>query len=254
MPAPVCKCSICGEEVSKSQTRHIGDGKRACKKHEGVLDKAQEIQAKHDTARRVVDAARAGKHRDQFKSHPGGRRHTSFRLEDPDFIEKAKKWAQELCWVCGRQGMHLADSYANLLVAMERLKLKDETTSVLSPNWRELVRREMHLDETGLTVINRVVLPTDPKICGLLIDKCNAVHKGADQIVELAGAVQICVDCAAKYDIEFEPKSELSEEQLKTGMIMAVLMRPAHEKLARDQLAAEGDTHAHTYPSSPDKD
>lgn len=46
MPIPQTTCVICGSIVNKSTTVHIGDGKRACKTHEGVKEQAQEAQEK----------------------------------------------------------------------------------------------------------------------------------------------------------------------------------------------------------------
>ena len=45
MPPKTIKCAICSETVMKSQTYNIGDGKRACKSHEGVEQKSIQAQA-----------------------------------------------------------------------------------------------------------------------------------------------------------------------------------------------------------------
>jgi len=50
MPIPQTVCSICGETVNKAQTLHIGDGKRACRKHSETTQKSQEVLAERQKA------------------------------------------------------------------------------------------------------------------------------------------------------------------------------------------------------------
>ncbi len=60
---PKCTCSECGEIVLKSTTRSIGDGKRACKSHDGVMEKAQQVQEKTKEDQKKIKNANKQKKR-----------------------------------------------------------------------------------------------------------------------------------------------------------------------------------------------
>jgi len=55
MPAPTVICDICNQNVLKSRTSHIGNGKRACKIHEAVADMAtkaaESVKSIHEVGR-----------------------------------------------------------------------------------------------------------------------------------------------------------------------------------------------------------
>lgn len=86
---PKVTCAICNQEVMKKQTRSV-DGKRVCKSHEGVEEKAD---AQHKAR---LDAQ---KKRQEERNKPWRHRRSEFQDSEP-------KPPALCCWVCGHEGIY----------------------------------------------------------------------------------------------------------------------------------------------------
>jgi hypothetical protein len=99
MPIPKVICCICGQEVNKAQTLHIGDGKRACKSHEGTIEASQRerqkiAQQKHDEAVKLEDK----KKRKPFTLKPH-------------------------CMICGEEGIYQEEWYTRMMVELKKYEI-----------------------------------------------------------------------------------------------------------------------------------
>ena len=63
MPPPTTRCSICNQDVLKAQTYSIGDGKRACKSHPGVMDKKADLEKEQKDLKKVNELLKADNER-----------------------------------------------------------------------------------------------------------------------------------------------------------------------------------------------
>jgi hypothetical protein len=196
---PTTTCSICGETVLKSKTYHIGDGKRACKAHDGVIDKASAAQDKiqQDKKKKIEAEAREKKKRFQ-----GG---------DSNFFKKAAKWANETCWFCGKEGRPLRELFSRQLVALEKLKMKGNPMAFFNDH---KAVREAGFPE-GTIFLNRIEIPEEQKK-----NIISRVLGGRDKqgCAELAGFVLSCSHCAKKLGLKFMP--ETPKIDLKTLAVL----------------------------------
>jgi hypothetical protein len=99
MPPPRVTCCICGQEVNKAQTLYIGDGKRACRTHDGTVEKNKlEIDKLKREKEAEIKKAAQKKQRKEFTAKPK-------------------------CVLCGQVGMLQEDWYTRLMIEMKKYEL-----------------------------------------------------------------------------------------------------------------------------------
>lgn len=99
MPPPRVICCVCGQEVNKAQTLHIGDGKRACRIHEGTIEKNKlEIDKLKREKEAEIKKATEKKQRNKFTAEPK-------------------------CALCGQIGMLQEDWYTRLMIEIKKYEL-----------------------------------------------------------------------------------------------------------------------------------
>jgi hypothetical protein len=206
---PKTTCSICGETVLKSQTYHVGDGKRACKIHQGVADQALDAQnkIKNDKKKKIEKEASERKRRIHGPDVSGS-------ISD-SFFEEGRKWANETCWFCGKEGRPLRELFERQIVALEKLKLKGNPMAFF--NDHRGVIKEAGFPK-GTIFLNRIAIPDEQrkKIIG-------RVRGGRDKQIcaEMAGFVLSCSHCAEKLGLKFMP--EMPKVDLKTLAALGTL-------------------------------
>ena len=128
MPPKTCECSICGEIILKAQTYHVGDGKRACKKHEGVIEKANEIQAnmKEKAEQEAKEAAE--------------KRRNKFRQYAQESADQGPNPFAPKCFICSKEGLPEQLLWQGNLIAMERLELSGEKFNMFTAEGMEAFR------------------------------------------------------------------------------------------------------------------
>lgn len=234
---PKCVCSICGQEVQKSQTKHVGDGKRACVSHDGV-----DAQAK--AARDNLEAERI-KHSSYRISLP---RRSGWQSEGPmsrrpvSTLAESCEWTTEHCWCCGKKGISDQEFHYRLLLWSEKGRMEGNEAGLVDFMFapltgkavdRDKIRKELRLVD-GEVVFLRIPLPTDIKVRGRILDTCCARKRGMDRVVELIGVVQICAECTHKFGLESAWElPDLKIEDLEQGAVMVELMRPVLQEEVR---------------------
>jgi hypothetical protein len=112
MPAPKVICSICGQEVNKAQTTHIGGGKRACRSHEGVVEAGKREHENAEQKRRAALESMQKKH------------HTH---DDIDLKPR--------CMICNRTGMHQVEWFARAAIELKKREiLRDSGAAAAKPD------------------------------------------------------------------------------------------------------------------------
>jgi len=103
MPIPKVVCCVCGQEVNKAQTLHIGGGKRACKSHEGTLDSSKLELAKiaQQKKNEIESITRAKDKEDVW---------TIGRLEPH-------------CLICGNVGLRQEEWYTRYMIEMKKYEI-----------------------------------------------------------------------------------------------------------------------------------
>lgn len=203
MPIKQVVCSICKETVNKAVTYHVGGTDRACKKHEGVLEKKAEL-----------DQAKARKAVEQLQKDE--RRLYSMRGESwsPDLRPK--------CWVCMNTGLRSQEFFLRYLVECE--KESKVTGKVVIPMLNASVKMKTRCI---------FVLPKE---------KCQAALKYVREefriLVDMAGFMAICGDCCHLNKIEALPAIKW-EDLVAFSAVSELVVRPAIEAQAARELARD---------------
>jgi hypothetical protein len=206
MPIPRTTCSVCKTEVNKAQTYHIGEGKRACKIHEGVGEQAKTVQAKIKEKEKVQNEPR------------------NFRYNPELDVAKAELWAAHTCWTCNKKGVDARSMYLEMLIAMERLKIKGEKFDFF--NLSEQIKKEMNWP-ADLVPLRRFNLPAQAE---RILHDCGKQR----QVVELVGIVQLCPHCANVHGIDFTEPLPSLDTLATMGAIYEETLQPELEKIAKE--------------------
>jgi len=197
MPPPLTECAVCKKSVLKAQTYAIGNGQRACKIHEGVLDKKAELeqQQKHQ---KEVEVKRAAEKQKQFETRD-------------DF--RAPR-----CVCCQRTGITEQEVYLSLAVAQKRLSIKNLQCNPFSEEYHKLLQQE--LKEIGFE--------SQPVISTLAIDGSKEMKRAImasrfipPSLLEFAGFIHICQDCIKNFGIK---KPEIKLPSLETLSLLGTMM------------------------------
>ncbi len=215
MPPPMTTCSICKKEVMKAQTYHVGDGKRACKEHEGVVDKKTqlEVEAAAKKEKEIKDKEAAEQQREQ-----------QTRIDQLPF-----------CWLCHAKGVTEQDIYANILITTEKEKLKGNYLHPFVPDYHQKMRAAMGLkDGEVLTVITSFACEhTHP-----ITKKLKSLYR---QGVGMFGWISLCQDCSKKNGFEKppSPKINMDMNQLQNWAVIYEMSRPKITEIAQRALDRE---------------
>jgi hypothetical protein len=197
MPPPLTECAICKKSVLKAQTYAIGNGQRACKIHEGVLDKKAELeqQQKHQ---KEVEVKRAAEKHKQLESRD-------------DFVSPR-------CVCCQRTGITEREVYFSLAIAQKRLSIKNLQCNPFSEEYHKLLQQE--LKEMGFE--------QQPVISTLAIDGSKEMKKAVmasrmipPSLLEFTGIVHLCQDCINNFGIK---KPEVKLPSLETLSVVGAMM------------------------------
>lgn len=199
-------CSICGNEVTKRSTYAIGDGKRACRHHEGVDEQAQRAQADLKVQQQAIA--------DKWK-----KKRTWRSSELPAFDPSPK------CFCCKTPGMRQQEFFLQMLVAGERYEM--ETGQPLNPFDPEANKKAYsHLKGT----VCLWYVAYDP-------DKMRLPYHSR-MAAQIIGVTLLCQKCCDKFGIDPNPvKPDTGLEDLaKIGAVYEVLFRPTVREIAKEQL------------------
>lgn len=204
MPPPMVKCSICGEMVMKSQTCATGGMNsegvpvRACKTHEGVVEKAEDFQKKQEEEKQKK--IKEDQERKQTRNDPFG---------------LAKKF-DGLCWCCQRRGISRKDSYLVQLLALEKARVLGDPnpfSKTVIDEGRKIMKK------TGAEcVFDRFNLTEDQY--KNYLRSSNRIAFEMREIVLLGRFIQLCTDCQKGLGIMFDIEARMPKPNLETMAIL----------------------------------
>jgi hypothetical protein len=211
MPAPVTTCDVCKQEVLKAQTYHIGNGKRACRKHDGVAQTAEKLRLDRDKeqALKLEQSKEREKRKEEHQS--------------PDY------YRQPRCWLCKIEGMMERDLYQTLLIQGIKEELEGVILSPFSEEYRQSRRKALGIKE-GETLEILTIFPLVPPhlICRKLDNNCR-------QAVGLAQSIILCTLCAERNEF----KKEQPPVDLNKAMVAYRIMKPALQEMVKETMAKE---------------
>lgn len=206
MPIKQVVCSICKETVNKAVTYHVGGTDRACRKHEGVVDKKVEL-----------DQAKAKKAIEDLQKH-------EHRLHSM----RGESWSQDhltpKCWVCMNTGMRSQEFFLRYLIECEKQSKVTGKPVMPLPGW-----------DNGVKLNTRCIFVLPKEKCAAAMKYVREEFRG---LVQMAGFLAICGDCCHLNKIQ--PMPDVKWEDLEKGILLSELViRPAVEAQAARELARD---------------
>jgi hypothetical protein len=208
---PTVTCCICKEQVNKRQTYSIGTG-RACKKHEGVQEKATQTQA-------TIEQDRLKKIRAEQKKHEDRRR--AWERESPEDFLKPK------CHGCRDLGMHAREWFLRIMV----LNAKHELTYGKPLNIFDIGEcQKAYVELAGITPL--FIRDYHPQLKGL--------NRESHQMGSLFQFVGLCQKCCSLNGIDpFDHMKNITLDDLSVfGAITEVTIKPVIQAAARKEIEA----------------
>jgi hypothetical protein len=204
MPIKQVVCSICNQMVNKAATYHVGGTDRACKVHEGVVEKKAALEAK--------------KADDQARSIQKLERRMEPVWSAPSEAMKPK------CWVCMNIGMRQQEFFMRILIEMEKQhKIHGGPVNPFS-------------EEHRIRLKERCIFVLSAETCKNALPY---IREDFRMLVDMGGGfLAICGDCCSV--LKIEALRPVSLDQLSTaGAIFEVFMKPVVQEIAAKELARD---------------
>lgn len=202
MPIKQVTCSICNTLVNKAVTYSVGKDQRACKTHEGVIEKRGELElARFQKTQAAIKAQKRVDARvDRVPSPP------------PSFVPK--------CWVCMNEGLRSDDFFTRVLIEREKMRL-------------------IHGDFNPFDMThpgNQIKIGR----CLFVLAKDKAapafkyLREEFESLVQMSGVLMVCGQCCGTLKIDPMPKPEY-KDLVKFSMLYE-LVQPVIEDIAHKEL------------------
>jgi hypothetical protein len=171
--------------VTKGSTYFIGDGKRACKKHEGVVAKAEDLK----NVAHMEECLEAHKrHENQLKGMQPPPRSSG----TANFLPK--------CWACGAPGLQQQEYFLTRLKNMEKAEIAaGKPVNIFDPQYQIMAAKE------------RCIFLLDAKQYKWMFKFLDRDARAAGDMI---GAIAVCGPCCKKHNIDPFPKTQPTLEAL----------------------------------------
>lgn len=206
MPIKQVVCSICKQTVNKAVTYSVGGSDRACKSHEGVVQKKEQLkESLEKKLRGQMDSMK--KRQENFQ-----------KSGSPD-------WSGNdgvKCWVCMNPGLRQDEFYSRLLIEMAKYeKVHGKVWFPFDPQAPKLMK-------------DRCIFVLDSEKAAPAVKYIRDDFKVLTQMG--GGIVAICGGCCHTLKIDPLPKMEASLEEL---VLLGALMKPAIDEMAVKELTRD---------------
>ena len=180
--------------VNKAQTYFVGGDKRACKSHEGVVEKKEQIAA---TKVAVVERE---KEKRVFRTERDER--LSGNMNKPHY------------WFCGVSGLRQDEFFTRVLVEMEKSKILYGPVNPFDAS--HPANQNLGGKEPCIFIISKDKCP----------DLRHFLRPDLRDLPYFSGVYSLCAACAKKHNVDVMPKVEF-EQLIKMSGLYEVVMKPA---------------------------
>ena len=218
MPPKKVTCCICGQDVLKAQTYATGekdeDGTplRACKEHEGVVEKKEALQKEQQE--KVKDEME--RLRTPWHKRPENQSHDEQFSKAMIQAQENAQWGWEHCWCCEQPGIMMADVFKLQLVVMEKMRVFGMDWNPFDPESRKQERKIMKglMDELGAKcVFHRFEMDAKMKE-NYKLWKLRINFK-VRPAAEMLGIIQLCFDCQKRTGIVYDLEANMPKPNLE---------------------------------------
>lgn len=202
MPIKQVTCSVCAKLVNKAVTYSVGKDQRACKIHEGVVEKRGQLELE-----RFQKVQAAIKQQKRIETKPDTR---GSAWGPPSTTPK--------CWVCMNEGLRQDEYFQRVLIEMEKAQLAP-----------------------GDKTLMEILFPKMEKRCIFVLskEKCTEVLKYVredfQQLVSMSGILAICGPCCGTFKIEALKQPD--PKQLAACTVAYQFIKPVVQEIAKAELA-----------------
>ena len=202
MPPPMVVCSICQKNVMKAQTYHVGDGKRACKEHEGVN------QAKVKLEQEAIEKKKRDEQTRQIQQDQ----------RDRDYHPPLEPH----CMDCKERAIYEQDVYKIMAITNKKMELMGK--ELFCKEFKEEVDRKID----GRTIVTLYTKEGNEKAFGKLPMMLS--------MASMFGFIGLCKSCAAKYGVKAPEKPDITLDQMVMfgAAVEPVVRAQAMAELAKD--------------------
>jgi hypothetical protein len=204
VPIKQVVCSICKQTVNKAVTYHVGGTDRACKTHEGVVEKKAVLDVK--------------KQADQARSVQKVRRRMEPVWSGPSEAMKPR------CWVCMNTGLPQREFFMRILIEMEKQqKIHQGPVNPFAP-------------EHQIRLKERCIFVLSAETCKNALPY---IREDFRMLVDMGGGfLAICGPCCGT--LKIEALRPVSWDELTTGAaVFEVFMKPVVKAIAAKELARD---------------
>jgi len=206
MPIKRITCCICHQEVNKAQTYHVGDGKRACKSHEGVTKTKENLV--HKEAQKLQHEVRRTQERQERREYKQNHDSEPFQFR---------------CAVCRNPGMRSDKFFTRVLIEKSKA---EQIYGPLNPFDFKHPGNQLKIAERCIFVLTRDKLDKVVKF----------IHGDFRQILDLMGIAGVCGPCCQRNGIDPMPKIEF-EEILRFAAYSEIVVKPVVDAIARQEMS-----------------
>jgi hypothetical protein len=203
MPIKQVICSICKQTVNKAVTYHVGGTDRACKSHEGVIEKKETLAIEKEKAQKM--SVQKAEHR------------------QASYTQTA--WSQDYqtpkCWVCMNTGLRQQEFFMTILVEMKKIEKIHGLVNPFDPKYRVILKDRCIF-----------LMPREKAEAAM-----KYVRDDFRQIVDMAGFISICGPCCRVANINPLPEPTVSD--IEAGMVAYSFMEPVIEKIAGQEMVRD---------------
>jgi hypothetical protein len=204
VPIKQVVCSICKQTVNKAVTYHVGGTDRACKIHEGVVEKKAQLDVK--------------KADDQARSLQKLNRRLEPKWSELTEIMKPK------CWVCMNTGILQQEFFMRILIEMQKQeKIHQGPVNPFDPKY--MIRLK-----------ERCIFLLSSETCKNALPY---IREDFRMMVDMGGGfLAICGPCCGT--LKIEALRPVSWDEITTGVaIFEVFMKPVVKAIAAKELARD---------------
>lgn len=212
MPIKQVMCKICNTIVNKAVTYSVGKDERACKKHEGVVEKRGELElARFQKTQATIKAYK----RKQERMSDGG----SSTWAPPSLTPK--------CWLCMNEGLRSDEFFTRVLIEREKMKLLHGD---FNPFDMTHPGNQIKVGRCIFVISKDKVTPEVMKF----------VCEDFESLVQMSGVLAICGQCCGHLKVNPIPTpkyKDLVQYTMLYEVVKPVVQAIAHEELNKPKEA-----------------
>lgn len=208
MPIKQVTCSICKQIVNKAITYSVGKDERACRSHEGVVEKKDQ---------QILQLKKKAEMETQKQEH---KRSESWGTPPPTTFGPK-------CWVCLNDGIRQDEFFQRVLIEREKARMLYGTWNPFDPT-----------HPGNKIVIGRCIFVLAKEKC---TNAMKYIREEFAQLIQMTSVVAICAQCCHNLGVEplaDRPQPTL-EQMTMLGVVYETHIAPIVQEIAKKEMTRD---------------